>query len=330
MALFGSLAPKGAILKRAAADPRLFEREGRAVVFTSLDDLAARIDAPDLDVTPDDFLLLQNAGPRSGVAMPEAGYLPIPMKLARAGVKDMVRISDARMSGTAYGTIILHVSPEAAVAGPLAFVRNGDRIRSVAERRWTSWTMRRWADVARASFHRRARRSAGTRGSTWARCCRRRTAATSTSSERPRLRLGQQRLDERARGRALPAAWPHGAPDQPPLPVDEVHGGRSPHSVHAAGDVTAFIEEHGRRVAALLRGLSHEIGILAEIDEPHLEALALQLLVQAIDGRQLFRQSGHHVAQKNTITTLPRRSSSRWVRPWRSGSAKAGAGLGSG
>jgi dihydroxy-acid dehydratase len=129
VALFGSLAPNGAILKRSAADPALFEREGRAVVFTSLDDLAARIDDPALDVTADDFLVLQNAGPKSGYAMPEAGYLPIPAKLARAGVKDMVRISDARMSGTAYGTIVLHVSPEAAAGGPLALVRNGDRIR---------------------------------------------------------------------------------------------------------------------------------------------------------------------------------------------------------
>ena len=112
------------------------EREGRAVVFASLDDLAARIDDPALDVTADDFLVLQNAGPKSGYAMPEAGYLPIPAKLARAGVKDMVRISDARMSGTAYGTIVLHVSPEAAVGGPLALVRNGDRIRiSVQARR---------------------------------------------------------------------------------------------------------------------------------------------------------------------------------------------------
>jgi dihydroxy-acid dehydratase len=136
VALFGSLAPKGAILKRSAADSRLFEREGRAVVFSSLDDLAARIDAPDLDVTPDDFLVLQNAGPKSGYAMPEAGYLPIPSKLARAGVKDMVRISDARMSGTAYGTIVLHVSPEAAIGGPLALVRSGDRIKlSVSGRR---------------------------------------------------------------------------------------------------------------------------------------------------------------------------------------------------
>ena len=136
VALFGSLAPNGAILKRSAADPKLFEREGRAVVFSSLDDLAARIDDPGLDVTSDDFLVLQNAGPKSGYAMPEAGYLPIPAKLARAGVKDMVRISDARMSGTAYGTIVLHVSPEAAVGGPLALVRNGDRIRlSVKERK---------------------------------------------------------------------------------------------------------------------------------------------------------------------------------------------------
>src|SRR2546428_5879341 len=135
VALFGSLAPAGAILKRSAADPALFEREGRAVVFASLDDLAARIDSPDLDVNPDDFLVLQNAGPKSGYAMPEAGYLPIPAKLARAGVKDMVRISDARMSGTAYGTIVLHVSPEAAVGGPLALVKSGDPIRlSVAPR----------------------------------------------------------------------------------------------------------------------------------------------------------------------------------------------------
>ncbi len=136
VALFGSLAPNGAILKRSAADPKLFEKEGRAVVFGSLDDLAMRVDSPDLDITADDFMVLQNAGPKSGYAMPEAGYLPIPAKLARAGVKDMVRISDARMSGTAYGTIVLHVSPEAATGGALALVQNGDRIRlSVQERR---------------------------------------------------------------------------------------------------------------------------------------------------------------------------------------------------
>jgi dihydroxy-acid dehydratase len=134
--LFGTLAPKGCIIKRSAADPRMFERTGRAVVFSSLADLAARIDSPDLDVTADDFLVLQNAGPTSSAAMPEAGYLPIPAKLAQAGVKDMVRISDARMSGTAYGTVVLHVSPEAAAGGPLGLVRDGDRIRiSVSESR---------------------------------------------------------------------------------------------------------------------------------------------------------------------------------------------------
>ena len=135
VALRGSLAPDGAIFKRAAATPALFEVEGRAVVFTSLEDMAKRIDDPDLDVTPNDILVLQNAGP-CAAGMPEAGYLPIPGKLARAGVKDMVRISDARMSGTAYGTIVLHVAPEAAVGGPLAAVRNGDRIAlSVANKR---------------------------------------------------------------------------------------------------------------------------------------------------------------------------------------------------
>jgi dihydroxy-acid dehydratase len=136
VALFGSLAPGGAILKRSAADAKLFEHEGRAVVFASLEELSARIDDPDLDVTPDDILVLQNAGPRSPSGMPEAGYLPIPGKLARQGVKDMIRISDARMSGTAFGTIVLHVTPEAAVGGPLGLVKSGDRIRlSVAERR---------------------------------------------------------------------------------------------------------------------------------------------------------------------------------------------------
>ena len=136
IALFGSLAPDGAIIKRSAATPALFEKTARAVVFTSLEDLAARIDDPKLDVTAEDIVVLQNAGPRSPSAMPEAGFLPIPKKLLEAGVKDMVRISDARMSGTAYGTIVLHVAPEAAVGGPLALVRNGDRIRlSVKERR---------------------------------------------------------------------------------------------------------------------------------------------------------------------------------------------------
>jgi dihydroxy-acid dehydratase len=136
VALFGNLAPQGAILKRSAADSRLFEHEGRAVVFSSLEDLAARVDDPGLDVTADDILVLQNAGPHSAAAMPEAGYLPIPKKLASQGVKDMVRVSDARMSGTAFGTIVLHVTPDAASGGPLGLVRSGDRIKlSVKERR---------------------------------------------------------------------------------------------------------------------------------------------------------------------------------------------------
>jgi dihydroxy-acid dehydratase len=136
VALFGNLAPKGAILKRSAADPKLFEHEGRAVVFASLEDLAARIDDPALDVEANDILVLQNAGPHAPACMPEAGYLPIPKKLAQRGVKDMVRISDARMSGTAFGTIVLHVTPDAASGGPLGWVRTGDRIRlSVKQRR---------------------------------------------------------------------------------------------------------------------------------------------------------------------------------------------------
>ncbi len=134
VALTGNLAPDGAIFKRAAATPALFESEGRAVVFTGLEDLSNRVDDPDLDVRPDDVLVLQNAGPHAA-GMPEAGYLPIPKKLAKAGVKDMVRISDARMSGTAFGSIVLHIAPEAAVGGPLAAVRNGDRIRlSIAKK----------------------------------------------------------------------------------------------------------------------------------------------------------------------------------------------------
>ncbi|MEQ8366669.1 MAG: dihydroxy-acid dehydratase [Roseicyclus sp.] len=129
VALFGNLAPRGAILKRSAADESLFEKEGRAVVFNSLEDLANRVDDPDLEITKDDFMVLQNAGPKSASGMPEAGYLPIPKKLSAAGVKDMVRISDARMSGTAFGTIVLHVAPEASIGGVLGLVQNGDRIK---------------------------------------------------------------------------------------------------------------------------------------------------------------------------------------------------------
>ncbi len=136
VALFGNLAPRGAILKRSAANPDLFESQGTAVVFESPEDLSRRIDDPNLRVSPHSFLILKNAGPTSHDAMPEAGYLPIPKKLALNGVEDMVRISDARMSGTAYGTIVLHVTPDSASGGPLSWVKNGDRIRlSVKERK---------------------------------------------------------------------------------------------------------------------------------------------------------------------------------------------------
>ncbi len=132
--LEGNLAPGGAIIKQSAAHPKLMEHEGRAVVFENLEDMANRIDSPDLDVTPEDILVLKHIGPK-GAAMPEAGYMPIPKKLAVAGCKDIVRISDGRMSGTAFGTIVLHVTPESAIGGPLAYVQNGDRIRlSVANR----------------------------------------------------------------------------------------------------------------------------------------------------------------------------------------------------
>jgi dihydroxy-acid dehydratase len=127
--LRGNLVPGGAIIKQAAMDPKLTRHEGRAVVFESLPDLAERVDDPKLDVKADDILVLKNAGPIGAPGMPEAGYLPIPKKLASKGVKDMIRISDARMSGTAFGAIVLHVTPESAVGGTLALVQNGDRIR---------------------------------------------------------------------------------------------------------------------------------------------------------------------------------------------------------
>ena len=133
--LSGNLAPRGAVIKHSAASPHLLRHTGRAVVFDSLEDMAQRIDDPALDCSADDVLVLRNAGPKGAPGMPEAGYLPIPMKLARSGVKDMVRISDARMSGTAFGTIVLHITPESAIGGPLALVRNGDMIRLDVEQR---------------------------------------------------------------------------------------------------------------------------------------------------------------------------------------------------
>src|SRR3954467_10049076 len=133
--LHGNLAPRGAVIKHSAASPKLLQHTGRAVVFESVEDMTLRVDDPDLDVNADDVLVLRNAGPKGAPGMPEAGYLPIPKKLAREGVKDMVRISDGRMSGTAAGTIVLHVTPESAVGGPLAWVQSGDRIRLDVEKR---------------------------------------------------------------------------------------------------------------------------------------------------------------------------------------------------
>jgi dihydroxy-acid dehydratase len=133
--LKGNLAPGGSIIKQSAANPKLMKHEGRAVVFENAEDLAARVDRDDLDVTAEDILVLKNIGPKGAPGMPEAGYLPIPKKLARQGVKDMIRISDGRMSGTAAGTIVLHVTPESAIGGPLAWVQTGDRIRLDVEKR---------------------------------------------------------------------------------------------------------------------------------------------------------------------------------------------------
>jgi len=126
--LYGNLAPSGAVIKPTAAEPRLLKHRGRAVVFSDYNDLVGRIDAESLDVDSESVLVLQNAGPLGGPGMPEWGMLPIPKKLLREGVRDMVRISDARMSGTSYGACVLHVSPEAFVGGPLALVKSGDLI----------------------------------------------------------------------------------------------------------------------------------------------------------------------------------------------------------
>lgn len=126
--LRGNLAPRGAIVKPSAATPELLQHTGPAVVFDSIEDLRDRIDDPALDVTADSVLVLRGCGPKGYPGMPEVGNMPLPRKLLEQGVRDMVRISDARMSGTAYGTVILHVAPEAAAGGPLAFVRTGDII----------------------------------------------------------------------------------------------------------------------------------------------------------------------------------------------------------
>ena len=154
--LHGNLCPDGAVMKFSAAEPRLLDHEGPAIVFEDIHDLAARVDDPDLEVDADSVMVLRNAGPVGGPGMPEWGHLPIPAKLLRQGVSDLLRISDARMSGTSYGAVVLHVAPESAVGGPLALVQTGDRIRvdvkarrldmlieeSELERRRADWTPR--------------------------------------------------------------------------------------------------------------------------------------------------------------------------------------------
>jgi dihydroxy-acid dehydratase len=126
--LYGNLAPKGAVIKASAAESRLLTHTGRAIVFDSFDEMNARMDDPALDVDANSVLVLRNAGPKGGPGMPEWGNLPIPQKLLKAGIRDMLRISDARMSGTGYGACVLHVSPESFVGGPLALLKEGDII----------------------------------------------------------------------------------------------------------------------------------------------------------------------------------------------------------
>ncbi len=133
--LQGSLAPDGAVIKTSAASPELLTHRGRAVVFEDHDDLLRRIDSDDLDVAPEDILVMRGAGPLGAPGMPEWGFMPLPQKLLRRGVRDMVRLSDARMSGTAFGTVVVHVAPESAAGGPLAAVRNGDMIEMDVEGR---------------------------------------------------------------------------------------------------------------------------------------------------------------------------------------------------
>jgi dihydroxy-acid dehydratase len=131
----GNLAPDGAVVKPSAATPRLLKHRGRAVVFESIEDFKARIDDPNLDVDENSVMVMKGAGPKGYPGMPEVGNMPLPPKLLARGITDIVRISDARMSGTAYGTVVLHISPESAAGGPLAFVQNGDEIELDAEAR---------------------------------------------------------------------------------------------------------------------------------------------------------------------------------------------------
>jgi len=126
--LKGNIAPNGAVIKPSAATTKLLKHRGPAVVFETIEEFKAKVDLPEMNITPDSVLVLKGAGPRGYPGMPEVGNLPLPKKLLQSGVKDMVRISDARMSGTAFGTVVLHISPESAVGGPLALIQTGDPI----------------------------------------------------------------------------------------------------------------------------------------------------------------------------------------------------------
>ena len=182
--LRGNLCPDGAVMKISAADPRLLAHEGRAIVFEDIHDLAARVDDPDLEIDADSVMVLRNAGPVGAPGMPEWGHLPIPAKLLKQGVSDLLRISDARMSGTSYGAVVLHVAPESAIGGPLALIR--DRRPDPPRRRGALARRARRRRRARArgappGRRRRARTSAATAGCTRTTCCRPTRAATSTS-----------------------------------------------------------------------------------------------------------------------------------------------------
>jgi dihydroxyacid dehydratase/phosphogluconate dehydratase len=157
--LSGNLAPKGAVLKRSAASQSLLHHRGRAVVFQDIDDLASRVDDDDLDITADSVMILKNAGPQGAPGMPEWGQLPIPQKLLRLGVSDLVRISDARMSGTSFGTVVLHVSPESAIGGPLGLVEDGDEVELDVDRRRLELLVEpRVLEGRAARFHPRAQK----------------------------------------------------------------------------------------------------------------------------------------------------------------------------
>ena len=182
--LRGNLCPDGAVMKISAADPRLLAHEGRAIVFEDIHDLAARVDAPDLDVDADSVMVLRNAGPVGAPGMPEWGHLPIPAKLLKRGVSDLLRISDARMSGTSYGAVVLHVAPESAVGGPLALIQRpatGSASTSRRARSTCCSTTPSSRGAAPPGRRRRARTSAATGASTRTTSCRRTRAATSTS-----------------------------------------------------------------------------------------------------------------------------------------------------